>query len=105
MGMRRFVTYLYECANGNKLKNVGFIRVNVKDEKVRMEVFIRNLLRGKDIGKLYVLAYKKKLLGNRTTLVSTKVFTNKVEAMTYQNNNTGDGYVATIEKWDPTKNR
>ena len=52
-----------------------------------------------------VKIYKKKLLGNRTTLVSTKVFTNKVEAMTYQNNNTGDGYVATIEKWDPTKNR
>lgn len=61
--MKRFVTYLYECERGNKSKNVGFIRVNVRGEEVRMEVFLRNLLRGKDVGKLYALVYEHELMG------------------------------------------
>ena len=61
--MKRFVTYLYECDRGNKSKNVGFIRVNVRGEEVRMEFFVRNLLIGKDMGKIYALNYKKELSG------------------------------------------
>ena len=61
--MKRFVTYLYECERGNKSKNVGFIRVNIRGEETTMEVYIRNLLRGADAGKLYALIYKEALLG------------------------------------------
>ena len=65
--MRRFVTYLYECERGNKSKNVGFIRVNVRGEEGRMEIFLRNLLRGKDTGKMYAFVHKKELVGIKLT--------------------------------------
>ena len=57
--MKRFVTYLYECERGNKTKNVGFIRVNVRGEKTTMEVYIRNLARAADVGKLFILTEQK----------------------------------------------
>lgn len=65
--MKRFVSYLYECERGNKSKNVGFIRVNVHEHEARMEVFIRNLLIGKDEGKLYALIHKNGLEGIKLT--------------------------------------
>lgn len=65
--MKRFVTYLYECERGNKSKNVGFIRVNVKGEETRFEIFVRNFLCGKDFGKLYVLVYKNELIAIELT--------------------------------------
>ena len=61
--MKRFVTYLYECERGNKSKNVGFIRVNVRGVNTTMEVYLRNVVRAKDVGKLYVLIYKEELQG------------------------------------------
>ncbi len=61
--MKRFVTYLYECERGNKTRNVGFIRVNVRGEDSMLEIFIKNLSRGKDIGKIFVLLYKDNLYG------------------------------------------
>lgn len=61
--MKRFVTYLYECQRGNKSKNVGFIRVNVRDKKTTMEVYIRNITRVEDTGKLFALIYREKLHG------------------------------------------
>ena len=61
--MKRFVTYLYECQRGNKSKNVGFIRVNVRDEKITLEVYLRNLVRGEDVGKIFLLIYKEDLYG------------------------------------------
>ena len=42
--MKRFVTYLYECERGNKTKNVGFIRVNVRGQEAKMELYLRNIL-------------------------------------------------------------
>lgn len=51
-----------------------------------------------------VKIYKKKMFGG-STLVTTKVFTNKVEAMKCQNENNGNGTWASIEKWDPTNKR
>ena len=61
--MKRFVTYLYECQRGNKSKNVGFIRVNVRDGNAMLEVYLRNVARAIDNGKLFVLIYKEGLLG------------------------------------------
>lgn len=61
--MKRFVTYLYECERGNKSKNVGFIRVNVREDSATMEVYLRNLVKGLDKGKLFVLIYKEVLQG------------------------------------------
>lgn len=61
--MKRFVTYLYECERGNKSKNVGFIRINVRGSDTTMEVYIRNFLRNSDAGKIYALIYKKDLCG------------------------------------------
>ena len=57
--MKRFVTYLYECERGNKTKNVGFIRVNVRGEETTMEVYIRNVGRAADVGKLFILTEQK----------------------------------------------
>ena len=61
--MKRFVTYLYECQRGNKIKNVGFIRVNVRKDETTLEVYIRNLVSTKDEGKLVAYIYKEQLLG------------------------------------------
>ena len=61
--MKRFVTYLYECERGDKTKNVGFIRVNVRGEETIMEVYLRNLVRGMETGRLFVLLYKDGLQG------------------------------------------
>ena len=61
--MKRFVTYLYECQRGNKSKNVGFIRINVRSQETMMEVYLRNVARTEDKGKLFVLIFNEKLLG------------------------------------------
>ena len=61
--MKRFVTYLYECQKGNKSRNVGFIRINVRGEKTKLEVYIRNLAKGMDNGSLYALIHKERLQG------------------------------------------
>ena len=53
--MKRFVTYLYECERGNKIKNVGFIRVNVRGKETTLEVYIRNVARAADKGGLFLL--------------------------------------------------
>ena len=59
--MRRFVTYLYECERGNKIKNVGFIRVKDFGEETSMEIYIRNLQQVCSEGSVYVLIYKEGL--------------------------------------------
>ena len=61
--MKRFVTYLYECESGNKSKNVGFIRVNVRGAETTMEVYLRNMSHGSDAGKIYALVHDADLQG------------------------------------------
>ena len=61
--MKRFVTYLYECKRGNKSKNVGFIRVNVRGEETTLEIYLRNVGLSETEGKIYVLIYKEALEG------------------------------------------
>lgn len=53
--MRRFVTYLYEYDKGNRGKNCGFVRVDVRKGEVRMEVHMRNCLRCGEKGTIYIL--------------------------------------------------
>ena len=47
--MKRFVTYLYEYDRGNRGRNVGFVRTDIRDSFCRMELHIRGLdrLKGK----------------------------------------------------------
>lgn len=61
--MKRFVTYLYECKRGSKAKNMGFIRVNVRENETIMEIYVRNFLKSNANGKIYALLYKKELIG------------------------------------------
>jgi len=61
--MKRFVTYLYECERGNKTKNVGFIRINVRGGETTMEVYIRNFSHGNGVGKMYAVIYKEEIQG------------------------------------------
>ena len=63
--MKRFVTYLYECERGNKRKNVGFIRVNVRGKETTLEVYIRNVARAADKGELFLLINDDGLQGIR----------------------------------------
>ena len=55
MKMRRFITYLYEYDRGNRGKNCGFIRVDVRERDVQMEVNMRNCLRCGEKGTIYIL--------------------------------------------------
>lgn len=61
--MKRFVTYLYEYERGNKIKNVGFIRVKTREDKTEMEVFLRNIVCSDKMGKMFFLIYEEKLMG------------------------------------------
>lgn len=61
--MRRFITYLYECTRGNKTKNVGFVRVSVKEKETTMELCIRNCSQLNEEAAFYLLTYKEALYG------------------------------------------
>ena len=61
--MKRFVTYLYEYNRGEKGKNVGFIRVDLRDSEVRIEIHMRNINCPTEKGKVYMLANKQGIFG------------------------------------------
>ena len=63
--MKRFVTYLHECERGNKIKNTGFIRVNVRGGETALEVYIRNLTRATKEGEIYAVVQRHGLKGIR----------------------------------------
>ena len=52
--MKRFVTYLYEYDRGNRGRNVGFVRTDIRDTFCRMEVHIRGLDRLKGKNTVYL---------------------------------------------------
>ncbi len=58
--MRRFVTYLYEYDKGNRGKNCGFVRIDVREGEVQMEVHMRNCLRCGEKGTIYILVEDEK---------------------------------------------
>lgn len=61
--MKRFITYLYLYEQGQKTINVGFIRVDIRHNKARMEFSVRNLSRFQEIGKICMLVHKNELIG------------------------------------------
>ena len=59
--MRRFITYLYEYNNGKKLKNVGFARVDEREDRVNMELHIRHFHNSQNLAKAYALIWNQGL--------------------------------------------
>jgi hypothetical protein len=61
--MKRFITYLFEYENGKKGKNIGFIRVDVRNAVCRMEIHLHNLYRYQGKGQIYLLVNPENLTG------------------------------------------
>ena len=61
--MKRFVTYLYEYQNGDRIKNVGFIRVDIRNDSVKLEVCIKNIRDTRGSGVIYGLVKAEGLQG------------------------------------------
>lgn len=59
--MKRFITYLYEYENGKKMKNVGFIRVDIRGEFVNVELCIKNYMHRDTDGTLYALIQEENI--------------------------------------------
>ena len=59
--MKRFITYLYEYHLGEKKRNVGFVRVDIRNSMVNMEVCIRNYMQTNEKGNVYGLIQKDRL--------------------------------------------
>ena len=59
--MRRFITYLYEYNNGKKIKNVGFARVDEREDRVNMELHIRYFHNSPNLAKAYALIWNQGL--------------------------------------------
>ena len=55
--MKRFVTYIYEYERGNRGKNVGFIRTDIRETFCRMEIHIRGLDRFKGKVNIFLVVY------------------------------------------------
>lgn len=53
--MKRFITYVYVYENGVKGKNVGFIKVEIRDGNLRIEMQIRNLGRYQGVTEVYLV--------------------------------------------------
>ncbi len=61
--MKRFITYLFEYGNGRKGKNIGFIRIDIRNGTCRMEVHVHNLNRFQGKGQIFLLADQGELVG------------------------------------------
>ena len=61
--MKRFITYLYEYEQEQKMKSTGFVRVDERDGIVSMQVSVRHLVRTHEKGKIYALVQKARLMG------------------------------------------
>ena len=53
--MRRFIRYLYEYENGQRIRNVGFVKVDEKPESTTVSIHGKGLrLNGDEVMKLYI---------------------------------------------------
>lgn len=57
--MKRFITYLYEYKNAQKIKNIGYIRMDVRNQMVNMQVNIRYPELANETGKLSIIIRKE----------------------------------------------
>lgn len=91
--MKRFITYLYEYTQGNKTKNVGFLRVDIRENLIRMEVSIKNYIRGVGNGRLLFLIGKESLVGIDVEEVEIQNGLCNKKFSVDKNNLAGRGYV------------
>ena len=56
--MRRFITYIYEYEQGNRGRNTGFIRTDLRENSCRMELQIRGFDRFKGKCPVYLTVYE-----------------------------------------------
>lgn len=61
--MKRFITYLFHYEDGNKVKNIGFIRTDLRNDLCRMEIHIQNLGRFQGKAKAFLLVKAQKAEG------------------------------------------
>ena len=59
--MRRFITYIYEYEQGNRGRNTGFIRTDLRENSCRMELQIRGFDRFKGKCPVYLTVYENGL--------------------------------------------
>lgn len=63
MKLKRFVTYLYEYKDGHKEKNVGFLRVDIRNKMVTVQVSIRNPELTNEQGNFYLIVRDENAYG------------------------------------------
>lgn len=61
--MKRFVTYLFRYANGEKGKNAGHIRIRMQNQMLRMQINIKDFELKKETGVCYIIAKQKQVYG------------------------------------------
>ena len=59
--LRRFITYIYEYEQGNRGRNTGFIRTDLRENSCRMELQIRGFDRFKGKCPVYLTVYENGL--------------------------------------------
>ena len=59
--MRRFITYIYEYERGNRGRNIGFVRTDLRENSCRMELQIRGFDRFKGKCPVYLTVYENGL--------------------------------------------
>ncbi|MEE1010377.1 MAG: hypothetical protein UH963_14720 [Agathobacter sp.] len=61
--MKRYITYLYAYEDKVKKKNIGYLKITIKDVKVRIEITINNLGQYKGTGEIFFLTQKDRMYG------------------------------------------
>jgi hypothetical protein len=61
--VKRFITYLFTYENGRKGKNVGFIRTDVKGERLELEVHVQGIGKFSGKGQVFLLVKDGMLWG------------------------------------------
>lgn len=87
--MRRFITYIYEYEHGNRGRNIGFVRTDLRENNCRMELQIRGLDRFKGKCPVYLTVYEN---GLQAIPVSELLLTQGMGTCSFlcENNKIGD---------------
>ncbi len=70
--MKRFITYLYAYKNGQKIKNTGYIRVDVRAQRLDMQINIKDLELNRQEGTFYIIVKKEATIGIPLTEIQMK---------------------------------
>lgn len=61
--MKRFITYMHEYRKGNKTKNTSYVRVDIQEEEVCLELNVLNNISHETKGEIYVIVADVSLVG------------------------------------------